>query len=215
MQRFELTVKEEEIEKALIKERDRISRIIHDEIGNKQIALLYEIDRIYKQDAPDLVGTEMLQQITVQLKESIRDTRALVRQFSDFRLNSNSIDAELELFCKSKDSLFGVSVGFAGRHSARRFDFQKEKEIVAMVKELVYNSFKYSSCWHIDIALTWTDQQLFVEVSDDGYGLKEKDIKQHKSTGLSGMAARCTAIGAMLKVEKPVRGARISITLPL
>ena len=84
-----------------------------------------------------------------------------------------------------------------------------------MTKELVYNSFKYGGCWHIDVALTWKKNSLTIEVSDDGYGLKEEDLKKFKQSGLSGMRERCIAIGATLTIEKPAKGTRVVITQPI
>lgn len=215
IQRAEVVSVKQEIENELIKERDRISQIIHDEIGNKLIALLYEFERNYQQKSFGMAGTEMLWHLIRQLKESIGDTRSLVREFSDSELNSSGIVTDLERFCKSKDGFQGVSISFAGKSGSKRFDFRKEKEIVSMTKELVYNSLKYGGCWHIDVALTWEEHLLTIEVSDDGYGLKTNDIKKYKQSGLSGMKDRTEAIGATLEVHQPQKGTRITISMKL
>lgn len=214
-QRLNAVTSQQEIDQAIIKERDRIAQILHDEVGNKLIALLYEFDRHFQQNSFGTNGSEMLWHLTKKLKESISDTRALVREFSDYELNSSGIVTELNRFCKSKDGFQGVAVNLAGRSDAKRFDYRKEKEVVAMVKELVYNSLKYSGCWHIDVALVWKKNSLTVEVSDDGYGLRDRDLRKNKHSGLSGMQERCQAIGATLAINKPDKGTRITLTIPL
>lgn len=216
-QRMDAASLQEEVDKAIIKERNRISKVIHDEVGNKLIALLFELDRNFKQESFGIAGTQLLWQLSRELKMSIEDTRTLVRELSSFELDSNGVAGELQKFCESKDGFYGVTVGFAGFSGAKRFEFEKEKEVVAMVKELVYNSFKYSGCWHIDVALTWDweSRKLTVEVSDDGYGLKGEDIKQPKDSGLAGMRKRCEVIGAQLEIVKAKRGACIQIVIPL
>ena len=206
---------QEEIEKAMTKEHDRISQIIHDEIGNKLIALLYEFERHFQQGTFGMGGSDMLWQLTRQLKERVRDTRALVREFSSSELNSSGIVTELEHFCKSKNGFHGVSITLAGVSGARRFELKREKELVSMVKELVYNSLKYSGCWHIDVGLTWEANSLTIEVSDDGYGILESDLNKYKQSGLAGMRKRCQAIDARLKIEQPLKGSSIQITLPI
>lgn len=214
-QRFEAASNQQEIDRAIIKERNRISKVIHDEVGNKLIALLFELDRNFKQESFGLAGTQLLWQLTRELKTSIEDTRTLVRELSSFELDSNGVAGELQKFCESKDGFYGVTVGFAGMSGARRFEFEKEKEVIAMVKELVYNSFKYSGCWHIDVALTWEDTKLRVEVSDDGYGLKSEDIQQPKDSGLTGMRLRCQTIGAELHIVKPRKGTCIQLVISI
>lgn len=215
--RLESASNQQEIDKAVNKERDRISKVIHDEVGNKLIALLFELDRNFKQESFGTAGTQLLWQLSKELKGSIEDTRTLVRELSSFELDSNGVAGELQKFCQSKDGFYGVTVGFAGLSGARRFEFEKEKEIVAMVKELVYNSFKYSGCWHIDVALTWDwdNKKLTVEVSDDGYGIRMEDIKQPKDSGLAGMRMRCDVMGAELQLVKIKRGTCIQIVVPL
>lgn len=215
--RLETASNQQEIDKAINKERNRISKVIHDEVGNKLIALLFELDRNFKQESFGVAGTQLLWQLSKELKVSIEDTRTLVRELSSFELDSNGVAGELQKFCQSKDGFYGVTVGFAGLSGAKRFEFEKEKEVVAMVKELVYNSFKYSGCWHIDVALTWDwdNKKLTVEVSDDGYGLRAEDIKQPKDSGLAGMRMRCEVMGAELNLVKIKRGTCIQIIVPL
>lgn len=204
---------QKEVDLAITREHDRISQVIHDEVGNKLIALLYEFERHFQQGTFGENGSDMLWQLSKQLKDRIRDTRALVRTFSSSELNSSGIVTDLDHFCKNKDGYQGVTVTLAGLSGARRFDLKREKELVAMVKELVYNSLKYSGCWHIDVALTWTKDGLIVEVSDDGYGLSKPGSRDYKISGLAGMRERCIAIDAIFKVEQPERGSRVLITL--
>lgn len=212
-QRLHAASYQKEVDLAITKEHDRISQIIHDEVGNKLIALLYEFERHFQKGTFGESGSDMLWQLTKELKERIRDTRALVRAFSSSELNSSGIVTDLDHFCKNKDGYQGVTVTLAGVSGARRFELKREKELVAMVKELVYNSLKYSGCWHIDVALTWTKDSLIVEVSDDGYGLSKPGSKDYKVSGLVGMRERCIAIDAIFKVEQPERGSRVLITL--
>lgn len=214
-QRAAVAANQQEIDKAIIRERNRISQIIHDDIGNKLIALLYEFDRNFKQESFGIAGTQLLWQLTRELKGSIEDTRTLVRELSSFELDSNGVAGELQKFCAAKDGFYGVTVGFAGLSGAKRFDFEKEKEVIAMAKELVYNSFKYSGCWHIDVALTWEEHRLNIEVGDDGFGLKGRDMELPKTSGLTGMRERCSAIGAQLEIAKSKRGACIRISVPI
>lgn len=216
-QRLDAATVQQEIDKAVIKERNRISKVIHDEVGNKLIALLFELDRNFKQESFGIAGTQLLWQLSRELKISIEDTRTLVRELSSFELDSNGVAGELQKFCESKDGFYGVTVGFAGFSGAKRFELEKEKEVVAMVKELVYNSFKYSGCWHIDIALTWDweNKKLTVEVSDDGYGLRTEDMRQSKDSGLVGMRTRCDKMGAQLDLVKVKRGTCVQIIVPL
>jgi signal transduction histidine kinase len=215
--RLEAASNQQEIDKAVNKERDRISKVIHDEVGNKLIALLFELDRNFKQESFGIAGTQLLWQLSKELKVSIEDTRTLVRELSSFELDSNGVAGELQKFCQSKEGFYGVTVGFAGLSGARRFEFEREKEVVAMVKELVYNSFKFSGCWHIDVVLTWDwdNKKLIVEVSDDGYGMRMEDMKQPKDSGLAGMRTRCDMMGAELQLVKTKRGACIQIVVPL
>lgn len=213
--RLATVLRQEEIDNALVRERDRIAKIIHDEIGNKLIVLLHELDRNFQQDAFGTAGSQVLWRVIKELRNDIQNTRALVRALSSFELDSNGVAGELQKFCEKKDGFYGVMVGFAGLSGSKRFEFEKEKEIIAMTKELIYNCFKHSGCWHIDVALSWHDARLEVEVSDDGFGVETHQLAESKSSGLQGMRERCKNIGATLDVLKPRRGSRIKITLPL
>jgi signal transduction histidine kinase len=40
--------------------------------------------------------------------------------------------------------------------------------LLRMVQELIHNAFKHSAAWHVHVRLTWRDNELTIEVEDDG-----------------------------------------------
>jgi signal transduction histidine kinase len=89
-----------------------------------------------------------------------------------------------------------------------------EIELVAyfVVSEALTNVAKYASATYGSVALTRTNGDLTVEVSDDGIG----GAKLDGGTGLRGLIERLTAVDGRLDIDSPPgRGTRIRAVIPV
>jgi two-component system sensor histidine kinase DesK len=102
------------------------------------------------------------------------------------------------------------------------FDPDAEAVLAWCLREAVTNVIRHSRARHCRIRLTGHDEELSLEVTDDGRGFAGLDPDNPKGSGLHGISERLSAIGGRLSLgppdgsgpQGPGRGFRLTATVP-
>jgi two-component system nitrate/nitrite sensor histidine kinase NarX len=91
-----------------------------------------------------------------------------------------------------------------------------QAQIIRIVQEALNNVRKHANAKNVWVSLSQKEQDLILEVRDDGCGFEPKDIPSTSRYGLQGMRERTDLIGADFQVISRVNeGTIIRIRLPL
>jgi signal transduction histidine kinase len=204
-------------EYAIVQERDRIGRDLHDGI----IQSLYAVS-LSLEDVPEMMDTSRGEAATrvdgaiESLQSSIRELRnfiyglrpetfdgadvaagirALGDQFRNNTLIEIDVDVELEA---TKD--------VSPEHGA---------ELLQLVRESLSNAARHAQAKHLVVSFRREEQGLTLVIADDGVGFDSSSPIPAGHHGLGNMRARAEAIGAMMRVESAGgQGTRIIVALP-
>lgn len=207
---YELTVAES-------RERSRIARELHDEIGQLLAVARFKVMELRHCPAPaNLAHLDELGQL---LDQAARATRS-----ATFDLQSPALDLGLE------EALRGL-VQRLGRHSAAVFHVAGQMPPVALAhpvlsvlyrvtRELTLNAQRHARARQIGIELKGDAQQLRITVSDDGIGIADDWAHRAASPeggfGLLSAHAQMQALGGDLVLESgPGAGTQATVSLPL
>jgi signal transduction histidine kinase/ligand-binding sensor domain-containing protein len=212
--RFELRMLEQQA--ALDKERTRIARDLHDDLGGSltQVSLL--LDKANRNSpAPDKAGngvqqcSSLVRQVARSVDEIIwainprNDTlRYLVDYISQFVvefLHAANIRCRVDL----PDQLPDRTVSPEARHN-----------LFLVVKETLNNIARHSRASEVQFQVTATGSQLLLIVSDNGQGFNGS-TSSATGDGLRNMRQRMEEIGATFDLEsKPDTGTRAVFSYP-
>lgn len=88
--------------------------------------------------------------------------------------------------------------------------------IFRIVQESLTNISRYAKARQVDITMEQHDNQLFLQVRDNGQGFGLADVASKKTYGLLGMRERALALGGKLEINSaPGQGTTIEVTIPL
>jgi len=92
-----------------------------------------------------------------------------------------------------------------------------QETIQRAVAEALTNIARYADPARITVQLWVEQQQLCVQIADDGVGFNLAAVQAAgRTSGLSGMAERAALLGGQLSIEsEPGAGTRITARLPL
>jgi len=201
----------------LQRERARIARDIHDDIGARmtQLVLHGELaqnelsaDPAIRQqlnwiceEARGLLSTmdEILWAVNPQ-RDTLRDFAAYVCKYAQDFLASTKIQCLFEV---------------GPEMSAEAFDLPLRRSLLMAIKETLNNAVKHSAATELHLSIQWQAQQLVVVVQDNGQGF---DLAAEKSSrhGLKNMARRMEELGGhCLITSQPGRGCRVEFGIPL
>lgn len=198
-------------------ERTTISREIHDELGQQLTALKMDIDWImHKQDT---AAKEVVAKLRDMLQMSDNVINTIRRISSDLRpsiIDDLGLIAALEWKCNDFEEKMGISCKFVSNIKERKFDANFEINAYRILQETLTNVGRHSKAKSVTVFVNENDNELFLEISDDGKGISVENIQNGKTLGIIGMKERAALLGGNLTIEGSKNaGTRTKLTLPL
>jgi signal transduction histidine kinase len=202
------------LQSAREEERKRISREIHDELGQVLTGLKLELSWAARHSEPSRVrerlevlpgmidgAVEALHKITAALRPDALDAGlvdAISWQAGEFERHS-SIYCSLELPVHE--------VHWDPDHSTAMF---------RIMQEALTNVARHADASTVYIRLREERDQVILEVEDDGCGISRDDVANTHSFGLLGMQERARLAGGTLSVKgRAGEGTTVTVKLPL
>ncbi len=183
---------------ALLEERDRIARDLHDRVIQRifaaglQVAALGRTARkIEQQYGDDAHLGESLNSVARELDMAIRELRNSI-----FELTSIADHDDVEQVLHDIASRASRILGFMPQISAEGLVDGLPPDLVAQVasvmQEALSNIARHARASHVAVSLVGTDRDLAVQVADDGVGLPDP---LPRSSGISNLMNRARNLG--------------------
>ena len=196
-------------------ERRRISRELHDELGQRLSALKLELSGLRPAGARQPADAR----ITGML-EMVDDTVAAVRRIAaDLRplmLDDLGLNAAIEALARDVTRRMGIDVTVRLGDDDPPVDDGTAIAIYRMVQEALTNVGRHSQATEAHVELLPEQDELLLSVRDNGIGFPERSLHQEGRFGLLGIRERAIMLGGRLDVDNPPGGGgRIVVHLPL
>lgn len=199
---------------AVVQERDRIGRDLHDGI----IQSLYAVS-LSLEDLPLLPPNEAEQRVDRAidaLHGAIRDIRHFIHGLAAEAVDGRDLPSGLlEIVNELRHNTI-IEIDLSLDPTADP-DLSSEDngELLQLVREGLSNAARHANATRIVVAL-WADgRDAVVEVADDGMGFDPGAPAEEGHHGIANMRTRAEAIGAILEVRsEPGRGSRIIVRVP-
>jgi signal transduction histidine kinase len=201
----------------LQRERARIAREIHDDIGARMTQLVLHGELAQNGLA---AGSEVHSQL-VQLCEGARGLlstmdeilwamnpkRDTLRDFASYVCNyTQEFLAPTPIQCR-----FEVD----SEMSAAVFNLPLRRSLLMAIKETLNNAVKYSEATELRLQIKWQGQRLVTVVQDNGKGFDQAIIKPDRN-GLTNLAQRMQELGGTCVItSRPGQGCRVEFSIPL
>ena len=198
-------------------ERRRISRELHDEVGQAMLVVRLYLEMLQQETnrhAPHL-GLKIDETLKV-LDGTIRDMRRLIAALSPNVLEQLGLAAALRQFVTNFRRNFPVHVRLK---LARLGQLPTDTEIMLyrLVQECFTNVIKHSRAENVLLAVNRSGDRLQVRVEDDGIGFDLDQLaRKRESFGISGMRARVVLLGGKMEIKtRPKKGTQINFSIPI
>lgn len=188
------------------KERREIGQDLHDELGSTLLTMKMNLGLIEKQGLFIFESSDALKELKYSLNNSIEYVKAVSRITSPAFLENFGLSRTIIQMVNRINSSCVAKVDFTELGDS--FDLSKEKQlhIFRIIQEVVNNSLRHASPWHIAITLSWKIEALTVDVLDDGYNYRFSEKYQSAGLGLNNIRNRACLIGAEFSNENLSQG---------
>jgi signal transduction histidine kinase len=204
---------------AIVDERDRISRDLHDSVIQAiyaQTLALEDVPEMIREE-PDEAGRRVDEAIDA-LHGVIRDIRNFIFGLRPVLLETGSLTDGLRHLATELHRNGGVEVSVTiddEEGAVERLPIEVVAELLAVTREALSNIARHASAAHAAVELRAGPDEVRLQLSDDGRGFDARRETERGHHGLTNMRGRITALGAGFElVTRPDAGTRIIISLP-
>lgn len=188
-------------------ERKRLSRDLHDGIGQSLFSLKISIDRMIAEG-----GSPGLQQLGQEVAHLMEEVRSLAREMRPSVLDDLGVVPALRTYIENFERHYGIHVRFES-NLRRRPNLLAETTIFRIVQEALTNIGKYAGVSEASVTLQDTGDGLEAVIADKGAGFNRKDAG--RGVGLFSMEERARAVQGELEIDSaPGRGTTVTLRLP-
>jgi signal transduction histidine kinase len=190
-------------------ERGRISRDLHDQIGQSLTALLLGIDR--NLEAPDPVDLGKLKEIAAI---ALADVRRIALDLRPSVLDELGLEAALRRHARDTHERYGIDVRVLVT-LPRRLGHQEETVLYRVAQEALTNVVRHARAAAASVVVTASHKGVQLVVEDDGIGFDHARLTAAEQVGLMGMRERLELLGGSLRIESaPGAGCSVYARLP-
>lgn len=197
-------------------ERTSMAREIHDELGQALTAmkmdLVWLMQRLPGSDTPlHAKATSMLKLVD----ETIFSVRRIASALRPGMLDDLGLSAAIEWQAQEFQSRTGIACKLVLPEDID-LDDDSSTAVFRIFQETLTNIARHSEATRADVSLTKTDDELVLEVQDNGKGFQNGAAGKKKSLGLLGMKERALLLGGGFEVRgNPGQGTTVTLRIPL
>ncbi len=209
MQLFEQTK-----ELAVIEERNRVARDLHDSAKQKAFAALAQlgaVSGILKSDPSN--AWSHLGEAENLVYEVIQELTFLIQEMYPMALKEKGLATTLREYIFEWENRNGVMINLVIQN-AQRMPLETEQAIYRMIQEALANVARHSQADQVNVSLVYDTESVAVTVEDNGLGFDAKT--KASGMGLRIINERAESIGGRACIESEAgHGTKVVITAPL
>lgn len=202
-------------------ERRRITRDLHDGIGQALTGLRFNLDLLVRQAA--ITDGEAIERVGV-MRQVIDETLNTIRQIAfDLRppiLDDLGLVSALRIYADRFQERTKILLALSCPDDIKRFDPKAESTVYRVIQEALTNIAKHSGAKNARIEIEKPEGALFLTISDDGKGFNNAQGGEpglwSSGLGIVNMRDRIEALHGQFRLtSEKGKGTSIHIELPL
>ncbi len=207
---------------AIVRERLRMARDLHDTLAHSMMALLTEIRLLRKlADTNPAALRDELTNAEAVAKAGLEEARAAITALRHNAVRDIGLGASIAQLLKRFEERKGITVEFRADSRAESLADSRAEIVFRICEEALRNIEQHARAGRVQASATVepargvdSGEVLVVTLADDGVGF-ELDAARPGHYGVHGMREQAEIIGASLAVQSaPGEGTRITVRMP-
>ena len=199
-------------------ERARVSRDLHDELGQLLTASRFELGWLQKHAAemPDEVSNALARAIEA-VEKSADELRRICRGLRPPLLDDLGLEPAVRLLAQEFEERTGLQVDMETQlDETSPVTMEVALCTYRVLQESLNNISRHAAARDVDVSLVGGSDELLLSVYDDGKGFDVEALEGDGGVGIVGMRERATLVGGMIEIRSaPSQGTRVVLRIPL
>jgi PAS domain S-box-containing protein len=200
-------------------ERKRISRDLHDDLGQVLTAVLLDITQAKKLGTPVASGiSSFLDRIQAGTQEALQRVRSLSATLRPGVLDHLGLKAAVVSFLEEIRERTGLTIVEEIHVDHNNISEPVTIAIYRILQEATTNIVKHAGATQVIVKLQSDQQIIALSIADNGQGFTPESLDMDQGLGILGMKERTEWLGGVFRIESaPVRGhgTRIYAEIPI
>lgn len=196
-------------------ERTRISREIHDELGQALTALKMDlswiIKRLGKEEKPIREKAHLMSKL---IDMNIQTVKRISAELRPGLLDDLGLTAAIEWQAEEFRKRTGIKCELSVRPDDMELERDLSTAIFRIFQETLTNVVRHAKAKKVRVSLKKNEETLIFQVKDDGKGISEREVSSPKSIGLIGMRERVRFFGGEMEIDGD-KGTTVMVTIPV
>jgi signal transduction histidine kinase len=195
-------------------ERRRISRELHDTVGQSLTAVLINLERLSR-----TVTDKTLKETIDLVKNASREVRTVSYLMHPPILDFAGLKTAVKWYVEGFNKRSGIKTEVQTCQEVPRLPIEKETALFRIVQECLTNVHRHSGATKAWIRIVVNERQMRLEVEDNGRGFAEERWQSSSGApvslgvGIPGMCERMRELGGSLRVETGKNGTKVTAVL--
>ncbi|MCZ8015910.1 MAG: response regulator [Limnobacter sp.] len=203
-----------EFEKRREQERGAIAREIHDDMGGSLTKLKADVAWLNKNLSLDTPAAEKLDDMLELIEHLLASSQRIAKDLRPGILDYGLIPA-LDWQMKDFQKRTQIQGEFQSNVEELQLDPELSTALFRILQEALTNIVKHAQATRVDVELFVTENELSLEVRDNGRGIENADKLKDTSFGLRGMQERVAAFDGWVDVSGSTgSGTTVMVSIP-
>ncbi len=196
------------------KERRRIARELHDELGQRLSWLKMELSGLAAEANHPAMDNRIPAMLNM-LDETVSSVRRIAADLRPLMLDDLGLNAAIDWLIRESARRMGIEVTVRLDQTDPALDASVSTAVYRMVQEALTNVSRHARATNVCVEMRRAGDNIVLTVSDNGIGFPASTTRKADSFGLLGIRERAHLLGGHLEADNPPGGgARIKVTLP-
>ena len=199
------------------RERARIARDLHDDVGQRMALLASKVEQL-RTDVPNppAVILTVTDELLNQIEELCTDIQALSHSLHSTRVEYLGLANTMRGFCREFERQQKVEIDFTGGDLPKSLPQDVSVSLFRVLQEALRNSVKHSGVRQFKVELFEASDAIHLRVSDSGLGFDPDAAMKGGGLGLISMRERIKLVKGEFSIDSQLRyGTRIHAMVPL
>ncbi len=200
-------------------ERKRISREIHDELGQNLTALnmgLFRLERMPSDPEGEAAAQAQRRELKNLVARTMTAVQRISRELRPVILDELGLADAMAWRARTFEESTGIAVRLEAAPDLPPLPPNGDTALFRVFQEALTNIARHAQASQVTVRLFREKRRISLHVQDDGIGIDGQALRHPASLGLIGMRERMRAIGGDMEIESPAgAGTIVKVLLPL
>ncbi len=186
---------------AVLEERARISREIHDTLAQSFAAIVIQSEALKSTEFKDknkiLSRVDKIQELA---RSGLQEARRSIKSLSSPVLQERNLSEAIAYICRNMIGEESIKLNIKIEGKQRKLKQKTEVNLLRITQEAISNAIKHSRANQIDLTLIFSEKDVVLIIYDNGIGFEVESSNFMRGDGLKNMKERAKEINGEIEI---------------